>query len=186
MIIPKRSPPVYLFSTLRHQGKKSNQNLLDQFPIRMIDWFPSILKPSTITCSLFHQPCYFTHHSRETYKNKLPVFLSFYSFLLLPSTLIYFHPHFLPQFNSILNSICKMDHFHEAIGYGPSSNTSMQPRQLSGFAAADPAGPNDRILATWDLLKVQLSHFNQIVAIPFTWFRDWSVAEKQTILSLMM
>ncbi|KAK7751065.1 hypothetical protein SLS62_007051 [Diatrype stigma] len=38
----------------------------------------------------------------------------------------------------------------------------------------------------WDTLKVQVNHFNQVVAIPMAQFRAWSAEEKATIQSLMM
>lgn len=79
-----------------------------------------------------------------------------------------------------------MDSFNGAVGYGIANHTSMPPGQSLSSDAIQLDGTNSKVAATWDLLKVQLSRFNNIVAIPITWFRDWNAAEKHSMVALMM
>lgn len=41
------------------------------------------------------------------------------------------------------------------------------------------------VYQAWDTLKVQISYFNQFVAIPSVQFVAWSAGEKATIRTLM-
>lgn len=42
------------------------------------------------------------------------------------------------------------------------------------------------ITQAWNGLRIQISSFNQIVAIPTAWYGTWGFLERQMIINLMM
>lgn len=43
-----------------------------------------------------------------------------------------------------------------------------------------------RITEAWNCLRIQISWFNQIVAVPTAWYGTWGFLERQMIVNLMM